>query len=92
MATFRLSAHEFEISNGFVQTSIFATKAKSTVEAATLPELETKIAEFGKANAPCNVWVGAASKPKLRGFDKWNDGNGASKWLFEPATVTNAES
>lgn len=71
-----------------IAVELFNTRSKATVEAATFPELEGKIKEFGMAHAPCAVWVGCASKPKMRGFDKWNR-NGATKWLFEPLTVVN---
>lgn len=90
MAKYRLAAHPFETKNGMVMTELFGTKAVAIVEAASFAELETKIAEFGTAHTPCNVWVTSQNKPKPRGFDKWNQGNGASKWLFEaPVTPLN---
>ena len=84
---YRLTAHKFErAADGGILTELFLTKGTATVTAETFDELEIEIRQFGILHAPCNVWVGAASKPKARGFDRWNYG-GATKWLFEAPTV-----
>ncbi len=87
---FRMTAHEFTESGGFISTNLnlAGTSPRVVVEASSLAELDEKIKEFGIANAPCNVWVSCLSKPKIRGFDAWN--SGATKNLFRAEAARDA--
>jgi hypothetical protein len=89
LTTYRLTAHPFERSHGFIQTElcIGGNAPRENVEAVSFAELEAKIAAFGTQHAPCNVWVRCITTPKPRGFDAWN--KSATRWLFDAAPEGN---
>ena len=87
MTEYELRAHAFERhEDGSVATRLHlgGGAPRVLVGADSFAALEGSIAVFGKANAPCNVWVRCLATRKPRGFDVWN--KGATRWLFEAPT------